>query len=125
MAKLLGVYKCGICGNMVEVLYEGAGEMVCCGEPMKLLDENVVDASLEKHIPVRDKEGSIFTVKVGSVSHPMTEDHYIEWIEVITGGKSYREFLKPGKEPQAIFCVESREPIVLRAYCNLHGLWKG
>lgn len=126
MANFLGVFRCEVCANMVEVVHEGIGELVCCGQPIKLQEENVVDASLEKHVPVRQKEGGIFTVTVGSVPHPMLDDHYIEWIEVIAGGKTYREFLKPGREPQATFCIDSAgEPVVLKAYCNLHGLWRG
>jgi len=126
MAKLLGIYKCEVCGNIVEVLYEGVGELHCCGQPMKLMQENTVDASYEKHIPVGEWEGTILTVKVGSAPHPMTEEHYIQWIEVLVGNKAYREFLKPGQEPQASFCIDAgEEPVVLKAYCNLHGLWKG
>jgi superoxide reductase len=126
MAKLLGIYKCEVCGNIVEVLYEGMGELHCCGQPMKLMQENTIDASFEKHIPVGKQEGRILTVKVGSTPHPMTEEHYIQWVEVLVGNKAYREFLKPGQEPQAIFCIDpGNEPLVLREYCNLHGLWQG
>jgi superoxide reductase len=122
----LGVYKCEVCGNIVEVLFEGVGELHCCGQPMKLMKENTVDAALEKHVPAGTREGNILTVKVGSVPHPMTEEHYIQWIEVLVGNKAYREFLKPGQEPQASFCIEAgNEPVILREYCNLHGLWKG
>lgn len=126
MAKLLGVYKCEVCGNIVEVLFEGMGELHCCGQPMKLMQENTVDASFEKHIPVGEREGSVLTVKVGSVPHPMTEEHYIQWIEVLVGNKVYRQSLKPGQDPQASFCIETEgEPVVLREYCSLHGLWRG
>jgi len=126
MAKFQGVYKCDICGNMVEVLLEGKGDLVCCGQPMTLLEENTVDAAVEKHIPVGEQAGNLLTVKVGSVAHPMTPEHYIQWIEVLAGSKSYKVFLKPGQDPQATFCIEAgHEPIVLREYCNLHGLWKG
>ncbi len=126
MAKFLGIYKCDVCGNIVEMLFEGKGEMHCCGQPMKLIEENTVDAAYEKHIPVGALENGVLTVKVGSVPHPMAEEHYIQWIEVVAGNKAYREFLKPGQEPQASFCIETNgEPIVLREYCNLHGLWKG
>lgn len=126
MAKFQGVYKCDVCGNMVEVLFEGKGDLVCCGQPMNLLEENTVDAAVEKHIPVGDQSGNLLTVKVGSVAHPMTPEHYIQWIEVLAGSKSYKVFLKPGQEPQATFCIEAgNEPVVLREYCNLHGLWKG
>jgi len=126
MAKLLGIYKCEVCGNIVEVLYEGAGELHCCGQPMKLMQENSVDASYEKHIPVGERKDSILTVKVGSAPHPMTEEHYIQWIEVLVGNKAYRRFLKPGHDPQTSFCIDPADgPVVLRAYCNLHGLWNG
>ncbi len=125
MAKLLGIYKCEVCGNIVEVLFEGVGELHCCGQPMNLMQENTVDASLEKHVPIGTLEGNMLNVKVGSAVHPMTEDHYIQWIEVMAGNKAYREFLKPGQEPRASFCIDTGgEPVVIKAYCNLHGLWK-
>ena len=124
MAERLQIYKCEVCGNIVEVLHGGAGELVCCGEPMKLYEENTVDAAVEKHVPVKEKAEHGLKVKVGSVAHPMTEEHHIEWIEVIADGKAYREFLKPGDAPEATFCIEAKE-VVLREYCNLHGLWKG
>ena len=126
MAKLLGIYKCEVCGNIAEVLFEGVGELHCCGQPMKLMKENTVDAAYEKHIPVGTLENGILTVKVGSVLHPMIEEHYIQWIEVLVGNKAYRQFLKPGQEPQADFCIDTGgEQIVLREYCSLHGLWRG
>jgi len=123
MANYLGIYKCEICGNIVEVLYAGDGELVCCGQPMKLMVENTVDASKEKHVPVVEKTAAGIKVKVGSVAHPMEEKHYIEWIEAISGGKAYRSFLKPGDKPEAEFCVPA-EDVLVREYCNLHGLWK-
>ena len=119
------IYKCDICGNIVEILHEGAGELVCCGAPMKLFLENTVDAAKEKHIPVVEKIEGGFKVKVGSVAHPMEEKHYIEWIEAITDdGKIYRQFLKPGASPEALFKINASK-ITAREYCNLHGLWKG
>jgi superoxide reductase len=124
MTQRLQVYKCEICGNVVEVLHEGEGELVCCGKPMKLMTENTVDAAKEKHVPViekTDREGII--VKVGAVPHPMEEKHYIEWIEVIADGKAYRKFLKPGQNPEALFEVSTTEGITVREYCNIHGLW--
>lgn len=124
MTKRLQIYKCEICGNIVEMLHEGAGELVCCGEPMKLYEENAVDAAVEKHVPVKEATDHGLKVKVGSVAHPMTEEHYIEWIEVVADGKAYREFLNPGDAPEATFCIDAKQ-IVLREYCNLHGLWKG
>ena len=123
MAKQLEIYKCEICGNIVEVIHAGAGELVCCGQPMKLLAENSVDASREKHVPVIERTPGAVKVKVGSVPHPMEDKHYIEWIEVIADGKAYRQFLKPGDAPEAVFAVEGAQ-ITARAYCNLHGLWK-
>jgi len=123
MTKQLQVYKCEKCGNIVEVLHEGAGDLVCCGEAMKLYQENTVDAAKEKHVPVIEKSGGTITVKVGSVAHPMVEEHYIEWIELVAGGKAYRQFLKPGDAPEAVFKVDAAE-VSARAYCNLHGLWR-
>lgn len=119
----LQVFRCPICGNIVEVLAAGGGELVCCGKPMELLTENTVDASREKHVPVIEKTADGFTVKVGSVAHPMEEKHYIMWIELLADGKAYREFLKPGQAPEARFCVKA-ESASAREYCNLHGLWK-
>jgi superoxide reductase len=123
MAKRLEIYKCDICGNIVEVLHEGVGELVCCGKPMKLFKENTVDASKEKHVPVIEKVDSGIKVKVGSIPHPMEEKHYIEWIEVIANDKVYRKFLKPGEQPEAFFNIQA-DNIFAREYCNIHGLWK-
>jgi superoxide reductase len=123
MTEQKQVYKCEICGNIVEVLDAGGGQLVCCGQPMKLMKENIVDAALEKHVPVIEKTPNGFKVKVGSVAHPMLEEHYIEWIELIADGKSYRQFLQPGQKPEAEFCIEAKE-VSSREYCNLHGLWK-
>lgn len=123
MTELNQIYKCVKCGNIVEVVHKGAGSLVCCGEPMELLVEKTQDEGYEKHVPVIEKTEKGVKVKIGSVPHPMEESHYIEWIEVIADGKSYREFLKPGDQPEAEFCVEA-ENIIAREYCNLHGLWK-
>jgi len=123
MTEKLQIYKCEICGNIVEILHEGKGELVCCGEPMKLYAENTVDAAKEKHVPVVEKVSGGVKVTVGSVLHPMEEKHYIEWIEIIADGKAYRQFLKPGDVPEATFNVDSQD-ISVREYCNLHGLWK-
>lgn len=117
------VYKCPLCGNIVEVLHTGAGELVCCGQPMDLIVENTVDAAKEKHVPVVEKTDNGFKVSVGSVLHPMEEKHWIEWIELHAGGKVYRQNLAPGDKPEAVFCVNADEATV-RAYCNLHGMWK-
>ena len=124
MTEKLQVYLCEICGNIVEMVHEGAGKLVCCGQPMVLQEENTVDAAKEKHVPVVEKVEHGFKVTVGSVAHPMVEEHYIEWIEVIADGKAYRQFLNPGDAPEAMFCVDADE-LTARAYCNLHGLWKG
>ncbi len=123
MAEKLEVYKCDACGNIVEVLHGGGGELVCCGEPMKLMVENTVDAAKEKHVPVIEKVSGGVKVKVGSVAHPMEAKHYIEWIEIIADGKAYRQFLNPGETPEATFKVEGQK-VAARGYCNLHGLWK-
>ena len=123
MAEQLGIYKCEICGNIVEVVHEGKGELVCCGKPMKFMKPGEVDAALEKHVPVVEKTADGFKVTVGSVIHPSEEKHYIEWIEVIADGKTYRQFLKPGDVPEAEFCIEA-DQVTAREYCNLHGLWK-
>jgi superoxide reductase len=112
------IWKCNVCGNVIEVLHEGADSLVCCGQPMVLQEENTVDAAQEKHIPVIEGR----TVKIGSVPHPMEETHYIEWIEAVNeDGERCKKFLKPGEKPEAEFAFEVKEA---RAYCNLHGLWK-
>lgn len=123
MAAQLEVYKCNLCGNMVEVLHGGDGELVCCGQPMAKLTENTTDAAKEKHVPVIEKVAGGYKVSVGSVLHPMVEDHYIEWIELLADGKAYRKFLSPGDEPIATFAVEVSS-VIAREYCNKHGLWK-
>jgi superoxide reductase len=123
MAEKLGIYKCEICGNMVEVIHAGAGELVCCGKPMVHMTENTVDAAKEKHVPVIEKISGGVKVKVGDVAHPMEEKHYIEWIEIIADGKAYREFLNPGDTPEATFSIEA-DNIIAREFCNLHGVWK-
>ena len=123
MTELRQIYKCNVCGNIVEVLHTGVGKLVCCGQPMELQKEKTEDVGQEKHVPVIEKTESGVKVKVGSVSHPMEEKHYIEWIEVIANGKSYRKFLKPGDKPEAEFMVKA-DKIRAREYCNIHGLWK-
>ena len=123
MAKRLEVYKCEHCGNIVEVLHGGKGELVCCGEPMNLLDEQTADAAQEKHVPVIEKGADSITVKVGSVPHPMVEDHYIEWIELTADGTVYRQYLNPGDAAQAVFPIVANQ-VSAREYCNKHGLWR-
>ncbi|MFA5022254.1 MAG: desulfoferrodoxin [Patescibacteria group bacterium] len=124
MTQINQVYKCNICGNIVQILHNGAGELVCCGQPMQLLKENTVDASLEKHVPVIEKTDKGIKVKVGSEPHPMEAKHYIEWIQVIAGNTAYRQYLKPGDAPEAEFCIPYSDNLVAREYCNLHGLWQ-
>jgi superoxide reductase len=120
---LLQVYRCAICGNIVEVVHASGGTLVCCGQPMEALAENTTEAAVEKHIPVIENAEGGIKVVVGSVAHPMGDDHYIEWIEVIVDGKAYTQFLKPGDSPQAFFPIQGAN-VTARAYCNLHGLWK-
>jgi len=122
MTKSLEIYKCEVCGNIVEVVHASGGTLVCCNQPMKNIIAGTVDASKEKHVPVIDKKDATYNVVVGSVAHPMEDKHYIEWIQIIAGNKSYREFLTPGKEPKAVFELKSGK-ITAREYCNLHGLW--
>lgn len=122
MTKLNQIYKCNVCGNIVEMVHTGNGELVCCGQPMELKTENTVDAATEKHVPIIEKTNKGVLIKIGETPHPMEDSHYIEWIEIIADGKVYRKHLKPSDEPQAEFCV-SAENIQAREYCNLHGLW--
>jgi len=124
MAEKLQIYKCGTCGNIVEVLHGGIGDLVCCGKPMELLDEKTADAATEKHVPVIEKIEGGYIVKVGSVPHPMTEEHLIEWIELLADGKAYRQFLEPGATPEATFHIKGNS-VSAREHCNVHGLWKG
>ena len=123
MPERYEVYICEKCGNIVEVLQGGKGALVCCGAPMVKLEEGTTDAAQEKHVPVVEKKDGGVLVKVGSVSHPMEEKHYIQWIEVMVDGKVYRSFLKPGEAPEAFFPVDG-ENLFAREYCNLHGLWR-
>ena len=123
MTERKQIYKCMKCGNIVEVLHEGQGQVVCCGEPMKLMVENTSDGAKEKHVPVLEKTADGWWVMVGSILHPMEEKHYIEWIELIADDRVYRAYLKPGDEPKAFFPVKA-ENVSAREYCSLHGLWK-
>ena len=123
MAEQKRIYRCNVCGNIVEVLHAGAGELVCCGQPMELLQEKNSDVGLEKHVPVLETTNSGTTVKVGEVPHPMEAEHYIEWVQVIRGDRICRKYLKPGDAPEAEFCGDAEE-VTAREYCNLHGLWK-
>ena len=124
MAEKMEIYKCMMCGNIVEVLHGGDGELVCCGKPMELQVENTTDAAREKHVPVIEKIDGGYKVKIGSVPHPMEEKHFIEWIELIANGKAYRQFLNPGDVPEAVFNIEANL-VTAREFCNLHGVGKG
>ena len=117
------LYKCTKCNTIVEIVMPGKPSLVHCGQPMELLEEQVAEAALNKHVPVIEKIDGGYKVKVGSTAHPMTETHYIVWIELLADGKIYRQFLSPGDKPEAIFSVEAKE-VSAREYCNLHGLWK-
>jgi superoxide reductase len=123
MSKKLGVYKCDICGNVVEVLTAGGADVMCCGQNMTLQAENTTDAAVEKHVPVIEKQDGGYKVSVGSTAHPMTDAHWIEWIELSFGDAVYRQFLSPSDKPEAFFPVTA-DGVSARAYCNLHGLWK-
>jgi superoxide reductase len=123
MSKPNEIYKCTVCGNIVEVLHAGEGELVCCGQPMVLMSENTVDAAKEKHVPVITKVADGYKVAVGSVAHPMEPKHWIEWIEIVADGRVYRRNLEPGQAPEATFCIKA-DKVSAREYCNLHGLWK-
>ena len=125
MTNLNEVYKCSVCGNMVEVVHSGVGTLVCCGKPMELQTAKTEDPVLgEKHVPVIEKTETGILVKVGAIPHPMEEAHHIEWIEIWTAeGKICKKYLKPGDKPEILF--HPTTPIFeIRAYCNIHGLWK-
>ncbi|MBN1503092.1 desulfoferrodoxin [Candidatus Woesearchaeota archaeon] len=123
MTNKLEVYRCNICGNIVEVLHAGVGELVCCGQPMELQKEKTQDVGNEKHVPVIEETATGIKVKVGSIPHPMEDKHYIEWIQLIANDQVCRKFLKPGEKPEAEFNVKAVD-VAAREYCNLHGLWK-
>ena len=122
MTKKREIYRCSICGNMIEVTNAGVGTLVCCEKPMVRLDGNEADASFEKHVPVVEKMSGGYRVRVGSLSHPMTEGHYIQWIELMTKKKVLRHELTPDDMAEATFLTDE-EMVCARAYCNLHGLW--
>ena len=127
MLKRNAIFRCSLCGNIIEVLHVGGGTLTCCGEPMNLLEESTADASTEKHVPFIAKTDSGYLVKVGeNQEHPMMDAHYIVWIELVTDKGTYRKFLKPGEKPEAEFNISGSEVVLgAREYCNLHGLWKG
>ena len=117
------IYKCEICGNIIDIVHDGATALVCCGKPMTLLEEHTADKTTEKHVPVIEKTSDGYKVTVGSTLHPMEEKHFIEWIELLADGISYRQFLKPGDKPEAYFKTDAVN-VTAREYCNIHGLWK-
>ncbi|MBT5017018.1 desulfoferrodoxin [Candidatus Peregrinibacteria bacterium] len=123
MTNLNENYKCFVCGNIVGVMHPAAGELVCCNQPMRLLTENTEDAAEEKHVPIIEKTATGYKVTVGSIEHPMQDDHFIEWIELEADGQIHRKYLKPGELPMAEFEITA-EKITAREFCNLHGLWK-
>lgn len=118
-------YVCKTCGNLVGLINEGGGKLVCCGKEMEELVPNTVDAATEKHVPVIEVEGNKVTVKVGSVTHPMLPEHFIQWIYLVTKQGAQRKCLAPGEEPVAVFALaEGDEVQAAYEFCNLHGLWK-
>lgn len=121
--KMHEFYKCDKCGLILDTVHSAEGHLVCCGQDMRLLKEGEVDAATEKHVPVVEKVDGGVKVTVGSVNHPMEDEHYIEWIEILLDGRVIRQFLKPSDKPEAFFAVDG-DKITARAYCNLHGLWK-
>jgi len=124
MTQIKEVYKCNICGNIVEVLHNGNGQLVCCGEPMERQVEKYSEEGKEKHVPVIEKNNGIVRILIGKEIHPMEESHYIEWIEVISKNKSFKKFLRPGDVPQFDLDIDFGEDLFIRSYCNIHGLWK-
>lgn len=123
MAKLNEIYKCDLCGNIVQILHAGDGELICCNQPMINLAEQTADFKVEKHVPIIEKQDNGFLVKVGSTPHPMEDKHFIEWIELVADGVSYRKYLQPQDAPEAFFCVDAKV-VSAREYCNVHKLWR-
>lgn len=123
MTEKTGIYKCNVCGNIVEVLHAGGGTLACCGEPMeKIIEKTISDEGQEKHVPIVIKTQEGINIRVGSIEHPMLPEHYIEWIEISAEGFCSRKALSSGDKPELEFCVTGK--IKARAYCNVHGLWK-
>ncbi|MFA5080595.1 MAG: desulfoferrodoxin [Candidatus Paceibacterota bacterium] len=124
MNQIKQICKCNICGNIVEILHAGVGNLVCCNQPMeKLVEKTQQEEGFEKHLPVIEKKGSLIKIKVGDVLHPMEDTHFIEWIEVVEDGVSYRKMLNPGQSPEMQIEVGDGE-IFVRSFCNIHGVWK-
>ncbi|NBJ14468.1 MAG: desulfoferrodoxin [Dehalobacter sp. 4CP] len=124
MTNLREIYKCNVCGNVVEIVHAGAPALVCCGQPMEKLEGRSEDMGLEKHLPIVQVTEEGIKVTVGSIEHPMEEKHFIQFIEVLTADKVCRAELKPGQKPEAFFPVDIAAVLEVREYCNLHGLWK-
>jgi superoxide reductase len=124
MAKKSEIYKCSVCGNIIEILHEGAGTLTCCEKEMIKMEEKTSEEGNEKHKPILEKNDEGVAVKVSSIPHPMEDSHFIEWVEITTNKGTSKKFLKPGEKPEEKFPV-GEEVIKVRSYCNLHGLWKG
>ncbi|SHH17752.1 desulfoferrodoxin [Thermosipho atlanticus] len=125
MTKSGQVYKCEICGNIVEVIHAGEGILVCCGQSMTLLEEKTAESSQEKHVPFIQEVTEGYLVKVGeNIFHPMEEKHYIEWIELVVDGMVFKKYLNPGDKPEVLFKVDKGKEVYAREYCNVHGLWR-
>jgi superoxide reductase len=124
MTQRLEIYKCELCGNMVEMLNSAGGTLSCCGQAMKKLDEKMADFTTEKHVPIVQAIPEGTRVVVGSTPHPMKDEHFVEWIEIVNGPYVQRKYLKPGEKPEADFYVKYHDGLVGREYCNLHGVWK-
>ncbi len=123
MTSINQVFRCNICGNIIEILNAGEGRLVCCDQPMELLLARQTDVGPEKHVPVIEESDEGARIKVGDIDHPMEEGHYIQWLEVLLDDKVLRKNFKPGEKPEVIFREEIGENFMVRAYCNIHGLW--
>ena len=124
MTKLRELYRCEICGNIVEIVYEGAPALICCGKPMIKLEAKTKDEGREKHVPVIEKADSGIKVKIGSIEHPMEEKHYIKFIEILLKDRIMRKELEPGQAPETKCCASKSDVIEAREFCTIHGLWK-
>ncbi|MBL7060475.1 MAG: desulfoferrodoxin [Actinobacteria bacterium] len=124
MTQLRELYQCKVCGNIVEVVHEGASALVCCDKPMIKLEAKIEGQGQEKHVPVVEETNSGIAVKVGIIKHPMEDKHYIKFIEILLNDGIIRKELKPGQAPEAKFCVLKSEVIEIREFCTIHGLWK-
>lgn len=125
MSEEKQVYRCNICGNMVEVLHLGTGKLVCCGNRMQLLEEKREGLGPQKHIPVIEQIDNGVKIKIGETEHPMEENHCVEWVELVTDDAVYRKVFKPGEKPEAEFNIDLADinSVSAREYCSIHGLW--